>query len=108
LSGFVGQDEVTYTLTDGCESTQAVINVNVTGPGVSQNTVSIIVSGTTRIVTFAGIPGQSYIIQSAVNVSGPWSNLSAPIIANSVGVVQYSDTTSPMPATRFYRTMVSP
>jgi hypothetical protein len=108
ISGFTGQDQISYTLTDGCVSSQAVITVNVTGPGVGQNTLSITISGSARIVRFAGIPGQSYIIQWADSIPGTWSNLSAPIVANSVGVVQYSDTTSPMPATRFYRTMVSP
>ena len=50
------------------------------------------------------MPGATYVVQSAPTVAGPWTNLSGPIVAAANGVVQYTDTTFPMPPTRYYRT----
>jgi hypothetical protein len=47
-------------------------------------------------------------VQSADAVDGPWSNLSPPIAAASNGLVEYEDTTQPVPPVRFYRTIVAP
>jgi hypothetical protein len=60
------------------------------------------------MVRFYGVPGQNYIVQSADAIDGPWSNLSPPLAAAPNGLVEYEDTTQPVPPVRFYRTIVAP
>jgi hypothetical protein len=53
-------------------------------------------------VTFAGIPGYSYSIQIATNVSGPWSFFTN-ATAGTNDLFQLIDTESPPPPQRYYR-----
>jgi hypothetical protein len=56
------------------------------------------------VLEFAGIPGRSYVIQFADQVTGPWLDLSDPVMADATGLIQFTDNTTPVPAMRFYRT----
>ena len=51
---------------------------------------------------FTGTAGQSYSIQRAPTITGPWSTLATPTAPPS-GLIQYEDQTPP-PAAGFYRT----
>ena len=51
---------------------------------------------------FGGIPYQSYVLQSAPAVSGPWADVSGPVDADVTGMVQFTDPT-PASTTQFYR-----
>jgi hypothetical protein len=102
---FVGLDTIDYTLSDGCGTAQGTIAVTVVSSNLVGGTaVSITASLTTTTVVFAGVPGANYVIQSAPTCSGPWPNLSGKLQAASNGLIQYTDTTYPKPAARFYRT----
>jgi hypothetical protein len=103
-ANYFGLDSITYTLSDGCGTVPGTINVEVLStnlPAKNQVSITQTVSGTT--VVFAGVPGATYVVQSSSAVTGPWTNLSCPIIAAANGSVQYTDTTSPPPPTRYYR-----
>jgi hypothetical protein len=104
-AAFVGLDSITYTLSDGCGTAQGTITVTVLSTNLpAKNQVSITQSGQGTTVVFAGVPGASYLVQSAPTLAGPWTNLSGPIHAAANGLMQYTDTTSPPPPNRFYRT----
>lgn len=51
---------------------------------------------------FGGIPRQSYVLQIAPGLTGPWTDLSGPVKAGVTGLTQFTDTT-PASAARFYR-----
>jgi hypothetical protein len=104
-AGFIGQDTLNYTLSDGCGTAPGTISVLVLSSNLpSMNQVALYVGPASRTVVFAGVPGMSYIIQSSPGPAGPWSDLSGAILAPSNGLVQYTDSTSPFPPARFYRT----
>ncbi|MGA3181767.1 MAG: Ig-like domain-containing protein [Verrucomicrobiota bacterium] len=104
-SSFIGPDTITYTLSDGCGTAQGTIAVTVLATDLPrQNSISINNTPTSTTVVFAAIPGANYEIQAAFAAEGPWSNLSGPFQAADDGLVQYTDTTYPKPASRFYRT----
>jgi hypothetical protein len=67
-------------------------------PAASSNSVS---NG--WVLRFGGIPRQTYVLQTAPAVAGPWSILSEPVNADLTGMTQFTDTT-PALAKRFYRT----
>jgi hypothetical protein len=110
VNGFTGEDRFTYTLEDGRGGTNTgTVVVTVTSTNApSQNEVSIALTPNGRLIQFAGIPGQDYIVQSATAASGPWSNLSPPIAAGPTGIIEYEDTTTPVPPVQFYRTIAAP
>ena len=58
------------------------------------------------VLQFGGIPYQTYVLQSATNLNGPWSTASGPVAADVTGMVRFTDT-SPAAAARFYRTQGS-
>jgi hypothetical protein len=108
---FAGEDSFTYTVSDGyggtAEGTVAVTITPINAPTLNQ--VSIKVEGHRRLVRFAGIPGQIYIIQWTADLCSPaWTDVSPPIAAGATGLVQYQDLTDPPPGQRFYRTKVAP
>ena len=108
-AGFVGLDSFTYTLSDGVGIAQGTVNVTVLGANQqSQNQLSIAASGSCAVVYFLGIPGVSYVVQWAPSATGPWTDFSPAIAAGATGLFSYSDCTSPMPPSRFYRTRVGP
>jgi len=55
------------------------------------------------MLQFGGISGQTYVLQAASTLTGPWSAVSGPVKADVTGMVQFTDT-MPVSATRFYRT----
>jgi hypothetical protein len=105
-STFVGVDLITYALFDGCGTVPGNITVTVLSSNLpAKNQVSISQGPTGTTVIFAGVPGASYIVQFAPAVTGPWTSvLTGPIQAAANGLMQYTDTTTPPPASRFYRT----
>ena len=70
--------------------------------------MAIALTPTGRTIRFAGTPALKYAIQKAGDVTGPWSNLSPSITALPDGFVEFEDTESPAPATRFYRAVTAP
>ena len=102
---FVGQDTITYHLTDGCGTVPGTIVVTVLATSLpGANSLSITATPTSTTVVFAGIPRATYVVQSAPAVSGPWSSLSGNLTAAANGLIQYTDTTLPRPSARYYRT----
>ena len=55
-------------------------------------------------VTFAGIPGYTYPIQTAVSPLGPWSFLK-PATAGTNGLFEVIDAQISPPPARYYRTV---
>ncbi len=70
----------------------------------AKNVVSLRVARATPTIAFSGVPGGSYVVQSALNPNGPWIDLSPAITARTNGLVQYTDMTRPLSPMRFYRT----
>jgi len=50
---------------------------------------------------FSGVPGQSYNVERALAVTGPWITIATPT-ASSFGLIEYHDT-PPLPGQAFYR-----
>ncbi|MGD0744396.1 MAG: glycoside hydrolase family 9 protein [Verrucomicrobiota bacterium] len=72
------------------------------------NPAASIQSGTNgRMLQFGGIPYQTYVLQSATNINGPWSTTSGPVAADVTGTVRFTDT-SPASSTEYYRTEYVP
>ena len=67
-------------------------------PAVSINSV-----GNGWALKFGGIPDRAYVLQGAPAVTGPWSNLSGSVQPDATGSIQFTDSTTPAPETRFYR-----
>jgi hypothetical protein len=109
-SSFIGPDSFTYTLSDGRCTSQGTVNVTVSASSSQTlNVISIAVTASNRTIQFAGIPGRIYVVQWAPASSGPWTDFSdGTSTADATGLITYVDTTSPVPATRFYRTRVGP
>jgi len=104
-SNFIGLDTLTYTLSDGCGTAQGTIAVTVLSTNLpAANVVSISTTPSSRTVVFAGVPGASYVVQSAPAPTGSWSDLSGVLQAAANGLIQFTDLTNPQPASRFYRT----
>jgi hypothetical protein len=108
-SGFFGADSFTYTLSDTRCTAQGTVNVTITPANApSLNTISIALAGATRVVTFAGIPGITYVVQWADAAGDPWADFSdGAIAAGPTGLITYTDSTSPVPPVRIYRTRVA-
>ena len=108
---FAGNDSFTYTISDGHGGTAlGTVTATVGSSPVSLNIVfgPTMVSGN-FVVRFAGIPGQTYTIEAASSLAGPWTkvaNLAAPTTDQGfgVGVFQFSEPVGGN-TTRFYRTV---
>ena len=108
---FSGNDSFTYTISDGHGGTAiGTVTATVGSSPVSLNIVfgPTMVSGN-FVVRFAGIPGQTYTIEAASSLAGPWTkvaNLAAPTTDQGfgVGVFQFSEPVGGN-TTRFYRTV---
>jgi len=109
-TGFSGEDQFTYTVSDGRGGTDVgtvVVNVRASNtPPLNQATITITPDG--KNVRFSGIPGQGYVVQAADAVEGPWGPVSGTLIAGATGIIDYSDREEPAPATRFYRIVSVP
>jgi hypothetical protein len=66
-------------------------------------TATINLGGNVRVLRFGGIPGQTYYLQTAPALTGPWTVQSGPVKADVTGTAQFTDAT-PAPGTRYYRT----
>lgn len=104
---YVGTDIVNYILTDGCRMVPGTVSVTVSSTNApSQNGLTVQMSGSNAILQFHGIPGQSYYIQQASSITGPWTDLpGTPETANALGMIAYTVTNS---TTSFYRTSINP
>jgi hypothetical protein len=112
-----GNGSFTYTLSDGpgghtVTGIVTVTQVPVPAPANGDpNITSRIVSGSDTILTFLGVPGNSYRIQYTTNAGPPYSwNEFRPLavcIAPANGVVRYTDVNPPPPA-RLYRAVTHP
>ena len=111
-AGFIGLDSFTYRISDGLGGTATgVVNVTVSGPdGASLNLVSMARTADGFLVGFAGIPGDSYLIQFTNSLTPPvaWTTLTppGPIQAGPNGLFQFEDKPNPIPPQRFYRAAI--
>ena len=106
-NGYVGTDTFTYTVRDSFELTVTpTVTVTVTSANVgSPNVVSgPTYSGGSFRVTFAGIPGTEYTIQTATSLTGPWSYLKK-ATAGAKGLFEVIDSPAPSDPARYYRTV---
>ncbi len=109
-AAFFGSDSITYTLSDTRCTGLGTVNVTVTSTNApGSNKISVTPTGTGVVVLFAGVPGVTYVVQWSATATGPWTDFAdGSIVAGPTGLIQYNDSTSPVPATRFYRTRVGP
>jgi hypothetical protein len=105
VSSFVGADRFSYTITDGQGyNATADVEILVVSANVpSQSQVSLEPTPNGFLIRFAGIPGRSYDVQRATNLTGPWTTLAA-LVAPPHGIFEYEDTSPPQTAA-FYRTV---
>jgi hypothetical protein len=73
---------------------------------VSLNTLSASVNPATTSVTLTGIPGATYRIQYAIEITGPWFNLTGNVVAPTNGIIQDSFPTNPSDPTLFFRAVL--
>jgi hypothetical protein len=110
--GFTGSDRFLYVISDGHGGTAlgtvtAAVDASVP---VSLNIISgPAMVGGNFVVSFAGIPGLTYTIEAASDLSGPWTkvaNMTAPTTDQGlgVGVFQFTEPVNGN-STRFYRTV---
>ncbi len=109
-TNFVGRDQFTYTLanSDG-QQAQGTVIVNVlslTAPAT--NKVALTLLSGSRLFLFTGAANQSYVVQSANAVTGPWLDISPAIPSGAAGIVEYNDLTSPLSVMKFYRVRTGP
>jgi uncharacterized repeat protein (TIGR03803 family) len=104
LSGYVGADRFSYTLSDAegaSASAYVFLQVRATNQ-ISGNMLPLSTISGGYLVSFAGIPGRTYSVQRASAVTGPWATIAA-ATAGLDGIAAIQDTNSP-PGTAFYRT----
>jgi type VI secretion system secreted protein Hcp len=106
-TSFVGLDEWTYTVTDGTSTAEGTVKVEVTSATAqTDNMISIVMHPGANFIQFAGIPGVTYHIERADQVTGPWQDLSGPIQADATGLIVFTHVNPP--ASQFYRTRFGP
>ena len=111
-AGFIGLDSFTYAISDGLGGTATgTVNVTVTGSdGASLNLISMVRTADGFLVGFAGIPGDTYLIQFTNSLTPPitWTTLTppGPIQAGPNGLFQHEDKPNPIPPQRFYRAAI--
>jgi len=108
----IGLDAVSYTLRDSTGGTsEGSLQVVVTAPGSPPYNVAQITSpspGGTMGLYFTGLPNQTYYLQSATNVVGPYVDSPPPITADTNGLVTNTITLSPSTPEMFYRISAQP
>jgi hypothetical protein len=104
-AGTNSQRSVAWTVTDGVlagfATTNTVLILSVPAPPTNRLVTSVVSGG--RQLLFTGSPGKSYTVQFAVSPAGPWTNLSSVLVANSLGLILYTDANMPPAKIRFYR-----
>jgi hypothetical protein len=109
VTNFVGTDLFSFVVSDiyGGSATGTVqvtvTSANVPSPNIVVPPAYDSGSGTFS-VTFAGIPGYTYTVQSAPSPTGPWSFLKT-ATAGTDGQFEVTDTELPPPPARYYRTV---
>ena len=69
------------------------------------NPVAFIQSATKGwVLQFGGVPYQTYLLQSATNLNGPWSTASGQVAADVTGMVRFTDI-RPAVVAKFYRSL---
>jgi hypothetical protein len=103
-ANYIGADRFTFTVSDGRGgSASGFVLIQVRDPNqISGNMLPLTQIAGGYLVTFAGIPGQTYTLQRASFVTGPWTNL-VQIAVGQGGIATYADTNAP-PAGAYYRT----
>jgi hypothetical protein len=104
-AGFVGQDSWSYLLTDtGGGSATGTVNVTIVASNaiVLTSTSQRILSDGTFTAEFLGVPGLTYSIDRATNLSGPWDLNFTNLTADTNGAFTLHDPSAAAPA--FYRT----
>jgi hypothetical protein len=101
-----GADSFTYTVSDsyGGSDTKTV-TVNVTDQ-VTQQPATISLTGSDVNVTFWGVPGTNYTVQTAGVITGPWSDLTPQVTASTsqpIGQISYTYTNAPSGTNAFFR-----
>jgi hypothetical protein len=106
-AGFTGADTFTYTINDGQGGTAVgTVTVAVSAdPAQSVNVTKLETLGDGSVrVSFAGVPGRTYKVQSSDTLAtGPWTDRLT-IAADAQGRFQFTDP-PPLPGTRFYRSV---
>jgi hypothetical protein len=104
LPPFVGRDEFDFTVSDGRGgTTTGTVVVDVyPADGSGLRLVSATPSGGGTDLVFSGLPGRTYHVLRAIEVTGPWTNILA-TVADPLGTVNCRDTNAP-PFKAFYRT----
>lgn len=98
--GYVGSDSFTYTISDGRGGiATALVTVTVSAGGPLAQRIEVV--GSTVVIHFAAVPGWSYTVQRASDISGPWANIHS-ITAPATGVFLFIDS-NPPPSVAFYR-----
>ena len=109
VTNYIGTDLFSFVVSDiyGGSAT-GTVQVTVTSANLPSPNVVVppaFDSGSgTFSVTFAGIPGYTYTIQSAESPTGPWSFLKT-VTAGNDGLIVVTDTELPPPPSRYYRTV---
>ncbi|MGZ4962316.1 MAG: cadherin-like domain-containing protein [Limisphaerales bacterium] len=103
-TNFQGNDTFSVRVTDGRGGFAAVpVSVLVSGswtPVVNELSINC-VNGHTAI-SFAGAPGENYVIQYGATVNGPWTDLSGSLTIGANLTMGYNDRNPPA-TSRFYR-----
>ncbi len=103
-TNYAGPDSFNYTLSDdvgGSSPGTVMVQVN---PGNAFSLITnyvVNIDGSFSIIA-SGLAGQSYDVQTADTVSGPWSEIGA-ATALTNGVIDYTDTDAPNHPSRVYR-----
>ena len=116
-AGFQGSDVFTYTLSDGRGGlATGTVTVTVRDKNApTLNVVSITLTPqNTVLVKFAGIPGETYLIQSTDDLGQPFGvppGVTPPAdrkTADPAGRFEFEDTTNASTSSRFYRAIAPP
>ena len=95
-------DSFTYTAATSICGEQASGTVSITATNATgQVSGSIDASGPDPVLTFFGIPGNSYTIQVSIDAMATWSDLDTQV-AGATGVISFTDTVTSA-ASAFYR-----
>ena len=108
VNGFSGLDSFSYTISDeqgGTASANVIVFVS-DAPLPAQNALTLSATADKRVVRFSGVPGRSYEMQRAPEVTGPWTTVGPRVVAPVYGIITYEDA-APLPDRGFYQ-MVEP
>jgi hypothetical protein len=104
------QRTIVWRISDGLLAnvpTQTILTIRLNATNQS-NRVSISSGTNGWTLKYSGITGQNYVVQSAALLTGPWSNLSGILTADTNGIVTFFDATPSVPVARFYRVRTAP